>query len=310
MDASRELIPPAENPYIGPRPYELNEKDRFYGRNRESRDLLSMVLSERLVLFYAQSGAGKTSLINTRLKPGLEEAGFEVPQVGRVSGELPPNIKVDNIYTTNLMLKLDEGSDDPNRFTGLRLSEFLLNLVKVGNAFYYRHPVQQSQAEPAVEAAAPEGDRPVDEPAGAQLLPRALIIDQFEELFTTHPEAWKLRQDFLQQLAEAMQADPYLWVVLAMREDHIAELDPFAALLPGGLHSRYYMQRMSETAAFEAVTKPVETLKPFEERPARLLIENLTPISAGGDEKALPLFVEGEFIEPVQLQVVCYQLWE
>ena len=309
MDTSRELIPPAGNPYIGPRPYELKEKDRFYGRNRESRDLLSMVLSERLVLFYAQSGAGKTSLINTRLKPGLEEAGFEVPQVGRVSGELPPNIQVDNIYTTNLMLKLDEGSDDPARFKGLRLSEFLLNLVKAGNAFFYRPPVQQGQVAPAAEAASTE-DRTVEELAGAQLLPRALIIDQFEELFTTHPEAWKLREDFLLQLAEAMQADPYLWVVLAMREDHIAELDPYAALLPGGLRSRYYMQRMSETAALEAVTKPVETLRPFEERAARLLIENLSRISAGRDEKGQPRFVEGEFIEPVQLQVVCYQLWE
>jgi hypothetical protein len=309
MDTSRELIPPPQNPYVGPRPYELAEKDRFYGRDRESRDLLSLVLSERLVLFYAQSGAGKTSLINTRLKPGLEEAGFEVLQVGRVSGELPPDCTAANIFVTNLMLKLDEGNDDPKRFAGLGLTEFLLNLTKEGKAFYYRQPVHPGSEE-TNDRTTPAVDLTIESSAETLLLPRALIIDQFEELFTTHPEAWKQRGDFLRQLMEAMDADPYLWVVLAMREDHIAELDPYASFLRNGLRVRYYMQRMAEKSAFEAVTTPVAKLRPFEEETARLLVDNLARISAGKDEKGQPSFVEGEFIEPVQLQVVCYQLWE
>jgi hypothetical protein len=227
MDASRELKPTRDNPYIGPRPYTREEEKFFFGREREGRDLLSLVVSERLVLFYAQSGAGKTSLINTRLVPGLEGRGFEVLPVGRVSGELPPGQQVENIYNTNLMLSLDMGEDDPSRFTGLRLADFLLRLAFDGEGFYYRTPIQPSQVEtPAAET------EPFDD--DIQILPRALIIDQFEELFTTHPESWRLRVDFLRQLAEAMQADPYLWVVLAMREDHIAELDPYVSLLPYG----------------------------------------------------------------------------
>jgi ABC-type multidrug transport system ATPase subunit len=51
-------------PYVGTRPFKTDEGDRFFGRDRESLDLLSLVISERLVLFYAQSGAGKSSLIN------------------------------------------------------------------------------------------------------------------------------------------------------------------------------------------------------------------------------------------------------
>ena len=298
MDASGELKPTRDNPYVGPRPYTREEEKLFFGRERESRDLLSLVVSERLVLFYAQSGAGKTSLINTRLVPGLEGRGFEVLPVGRVSGELPPGQQVENIYTANLMLKLDMGEDDPSRFTGLHLKEFLLSLAFDGKDFYYRPPTQPSQE---------EIPPPEDE---IEILPRALIIDQFEELFTTHPEAWKLREVFIRQLAEAMQADPYLWVVLAMREDYIAELDPYVYLLPDGLSARYSMKRMGEAAAFEAVTKPVEKLRPFGEQAARRLVRNLSRISAGKDEEGNTRFVEGEFIEPVQLQVVCYQLWE
>ena len=62
------------------------------------------MISERLLLFYAQSGAGKSSLINARLIPSLEDEGFAVLPVGRVSGELPPGIgQVENIYLFSLM---------------------------------------------------------------------------------------------------------------------------------------------------------------------------------------------------------------
>jgi len=303
MGANGELKPTRDNPYVGPRPYTREEVKLFFGRERESRDLLSLVVSERLVLFYAQSGAGKTSLINTRLVPGLEGRNFEVLPVGRVSGELPPGLEVENIFACNLMLKLDMGEDDPSRFKGLRLAEFLLSLAFDGKGFYYRtrfKPEKEEITEPVTALSEDE----------IQIMPRALIIDQFEELFTTHPEAWKLRKDFILQLAEAMEADPYLWIVLSMREDYIAALDPYLSLLPDGLSARYYMQRMGEAAAFEAVTRPVEKLRRFENHAAHLLVKNLSRISAGKDEAGNTRCVEGEFIEPVQLQVVCYQLWE
>ncbi len=67
------------NPYVGPRTFSYEQRNVFFGREREARDLLARVLSERLLLFYAQSGAGKSSLLNTRLIPQLqEEKGFVV----------------------------------------------------------------------------------------------------------------------------------------------------------------------------------------------------------------------------------------
>lgn len=308
MDARGAVNQPDQNPYVGPRPFSRRDKDKYFGREREGRDLLSLVISERLVLFYSQSGAGKTSLINTRLVPGLEDRNFEVLPVGRVSGELLPGLEVDNIFATNLMLQLDMGEDEPKRFRGLRLAQFLANLVSTGKGFYFQPPSGQAATSPPADLT-PAQSQAVAE-GEYQLLPRALIIDQFEELFTTHPEAWDKREAFLKELAEAMQEDPYLWVVLAMREDHIAELDPYASLLPGGLRARYYMQRMGVNAALEAVTQPVAKLREFEPQAAKELVENLSRISAGRDQRGVARFVPGEFIEPVQLQVVCYQLWE
>ena len=83
------------NPYVGPRTFTRQEKDLFFGREREARALLSKVMSARLVLFYAPSGAGKSSLINTRLIPQLDDEDFmknpgetlKIPIKERVSGE-------------------------------------------------------------------------------------------------------------------------------------------------------------------------------------------------------------------------------
>jgi hypothetical protein len=79
-----------------------------------------------------------------------------------------------------------------------------------------------------------------------------LIIDQFEEIFSTHPESWSKRGNYFEQLAQAMESTRYLWVILVMREDYIAALDPYAPLMPGGLRTRYYMQ-LQPGSAIKAV---------------------------------------------------------
>ena len=109
-------LPAGANPYVGPRTFTREDRERFFGREREARELLSLVISQRLVLFYAQSGAGKSSLINTRLAPQLGEAGFVVLPVARVGGELPAGVAAaDNVFLFNLMLSLDQSQRDPNR---------------------------------------------------------------------------------------------------------------------------------------------------------------------------------------------------
>ncbi|HXN58800.1 MAG TPA: hypothetical protein VN912_09485, partial [Candidatus Angelobacter sp.] len=76
-------------PFVGPRPFEREEEEFFFGRDREAEDLVSLVIANRVVLLYAQSGAGKTSLVNARLVPGLEKEGLEVLPPGRVRGLTP-----------------------------------------------------------------------------------------------------------------------------------------------------------------------------------------------------------------------------
>lgn len=281
-----------KNPYVGPRTFLKEESHLYFGREREARDLTALVASERLVLFYAQSGAGKSSLLNTRLIPDLENNRYEVFPVGRVSSGSVSGI-AGNVYTYNLMRSLVQHEIDPGSIASLSLSKFLAGLDVDDNGYFY------DDSSPS-ESAASEGYTPWR---------RALIIDQFEEVFSTHLDAWEKREDFFRQLAQAMQDDPYLWVVLVMREDYIAVLDPYAHLLPGGLRTRYYMQRLSREAALKAMKNPVEKLRPYADGVAETLVENLASIKVQKPDGRLES-QPGQYVEPVQLQVVCYGLWE
>ena len=98
-----------------------------------------------------------------------------------------------------------------------------------------------------------------------------------------------------------------MWVVLVLREDYVAALDPFATLMRDKLRARFYMERMDVEGALAAVRRPAALGgHPFADGVAEQLVDDLRRIQVAGQE-ATPL---GQYVEPVQLQVVCYQLWE
>src|SRR5215207_5194692 len=112
------------NPYIGPRTFKEDERDRFFGRDREANELLARVLSEQETVFYAQSGAGKSSLVNTCLIPELKRRGIEVLQA-RVGGEARAGLDVDNIFVFNLLRSLSTGEVDEAILAKQQLDGFL-----------------------------------------------------------------------------------------------------------------------------------------------------------------------------------------
>jgi tetratricopeptide (TPR) repeat protein len=270
-------------PYVGPRPFERTTQDRarFFGRDQETQEIVSLIFGHPLVLVYAQSGAGKTSLFNAKVVPTLEENGFKVLPPTRVRGAVPQGIEpqdIANLYVFNALLHL-EPEADPQALADKSLVAFL-------------------------------EERPRTDEAGEKPIPRAIIFDQFEEIFTLYPERWYEQQEaFFHQVAEALAADPLLRVVFVIREEYLARLDPFARLLPERLRTRFRLERLHQGAALAAVTGPLAGIKrSFAEGVAEQLVEELLKIrveTATGKTKV----VTGEFVEPVQLQVVCQSLW-
>lgn len=274
------------NPYVGPRPFEAEEEEYFFGRRDETRQLADLVIAQRVVVFHAPSGAGKTSLLKASLIPTLNRRKriFTLP-ISRVSGDLPPdvdNATVGNIYVFNTLVGLYGTEARATELAGLSLRAGVAPLL-----------------------APNEGE--------SRPRPRLLIIDQFEELFTTHFERHTERGDFFAQLQHCLAAHPQLSLLLAMREDYIANLDFYAAQIPDRLRTRFRIERLSEQDALEAVKGPAARAgRTFDTGVAEALVDNLRRIQLGQPDVELPrvTMALGSYIEPVHLQIVCRQLWE
>ena len=278
----RSTAPPprtAEEPYVGPQPFENRHAAYFFGRNREAEDLVSLVLAHPVVLLYSPSGAGKSSVINAKVVPILLEREHCEVLTTRVTGPFPAEHvqEISNLFVFQALSILAGRDREPQQLVRATFSEFLQQT---------RPPVDEFESPPT----------------------RVLVIDQFEELFTSNPDFWRHRGDFFRQLQDALTAEPNLRVLLAMREEYLANLDPFSSILPGKFKVRFRLDRLRKDAALNAIRKPVEKFnRRFADNVAEELEENLTRVRE--ETPRGPVEVQYEFVEPVQLQVVCQNLW-
>src|SRR5262252_2641676 len=271
-----------QKPYVGPRPFGREEEELFFGRDRETRDLCSLVVAHPIVLLYAASGAGKSSLLNAGLIPLLEARGYEVLPPARVGGRIPDAVKnagVDNVYAFNVLSSWAGPSVDPGE------------LVKADIVRYL-------------------AARPHREDAAGEAVLRIVLLDQFEELFTFAPERWREGGALIRQLCDALEYDPRLRIVLVMRREFVAQLETYAPLLPQGLRTRFPLDQLGPKAAQQAIEGPLaRTDRNIEPEASQRLVEELRKITvrgAGGED----IETVGQSVEPVQLQVACAKLWD
>ncbi len=261
-------------PYIGPRFFEKKDKDLFFGREYETRELCSMIFAHNVVLCYSQSGAGKTSLINAGVIPRFEKEEFDVLPVARVSGQIPKDLNPKNIYIFNALFNWSS-QETLQKLISISINDFL------------------------------EERKELNKPD----TPSLIIFDQFEELFTHYQERWTERGDFFEQVVESLDNNPLLRIVFVMREDYIAYFDPFTSLFPNNLNIRFRLERMDKEAAISAVIDPAKKAnKEYIPGAAEYLVDELlkTKVNTAQGET---ITIIGEYIEPVQLQVVCQNLW-
>ena len=266
------------DPFVGPVPFSRNDEWRFFGRSDAAEEVFSLLLSSRALLLYGQSGSGKTSLVQAGLLPLVEQERFDILPTARVQGATPPGADVQVV----------------NRFT-----YFMLNSWG-GSAGDCNHPGSVSDA---LRARA----RPDD--AFGDPARRLVVLDQFEELFTAFPERWPERAPFLGSLAAALDDDPRLHVMMCIREDYLADILSFASIFPDRLRTRFRLQRLGLNEARQAIEGPVVAAGcSFAPAVIDRLVTELALIRVQ-TMPGLTSEVPGEFVEPVQLQVVCSSLW-
>ncbi len=270
-------VKPTASPYVGPTHFTRMDWGNFFGREHEAGALVELIMRSRIVLVFAASGAGKSSLLNTLVCKRLEETGHHVLLDARVGGTPPETVRpgetVDmNIFSFNAVYALQKRP--PN--LSVRLADYLRAL-----------------------------------PRAPGMTGRVLVFDQFEELFTQHGDRYQDRAGFVDDLVVALKDDPNLHLVFAMRQEHLAEFKQLAERFPADPGVKdFWLPRVGEFGALEAITRP-----PAQERFARFapgvaekILRKLYTVKVPGPD-GTPRFKRAEFIEMMHLQIVCHRLW-
>ena len=207
-----------ETPYRGIESFRYVDQPIFFARDEETRKLLRYVAVYRGVLFYGDSGSGKSSLINAGFIPAIMEEGF-TPNRLRVQPRPGEEIIVERISTRSdgkppyLPSSFVKAEDDAARI--------------VLSAAEMKKRIQEL----------PKDARPL------------LIFDQFEEFCTLFEEAPRgeaikeaqLAQETLLKVLLELLRDSMLPVKLlfVFREDYLAKLAKLFALRPD-LSDQYF----------------------------------------------------------------------
>ncbi len=284
--------------YPGLSSFTTAQKDIFFGRKQETRDLTNLISVERAVVLFSKSGYGKTSILQAGVVPLLY--GHEIVPV-------PIRFGTDALLPEqHFSVQLDAAH---RRFHGLD----------------DKKAVDSSKKESAwgQVVRSPFGLSPV------RFTP-LLIFDQFEELFTLYPEPEK-RAKFILDLADLIherlplsqrqrlmddldarnitlseasrrETPPPMKFIFSIRSDMLHFMDELSEQIPYILRSRYQLFGLDEMQAIEAI-----------ERPAALDGSFASP-RFGFEESArreiLTVLTKNKEVESFQLQAVCQAIEE
>ncbi len=288
------------NPFIGAESFRTG--DKIFGRDREIEEFATRLLARRVVLLHSPSGAGKTSLVQAGVIPALNKKGVHILPKVRLNNELPadrlPAGAPSNRYLSSVLLSLDAGMGIPDE-AHLTYAQIADLSLKTGGVLEY------------LETHAPylKDTLPKRRLGRTESMRRSLIFfDQFEEILTLDPTDTDVKKDFFVHLAPLLN-DYRTVAIFAMREEFVAGLEAYLVYLPERLSARFRLELLGREAAMDAISKPARRVHvSFEKKGAELLVERLSQVTVreGGQE----VKKSGQYVEPVQLQVVCRDLFE
>ena len=264
--------------YVGPRPYPDGTEQYFFGRTTELAHLTQALREHPIVLVTSPSGAGKSSLLSAGLVPILRKAGHQVLRDARVGRALADHLEpryseVGNIFVFSTIYGLGNISQPPR--LNMSLKEYLCAL-----------------AEPD------PGQR------------RVLIIDQFEEIFTQYRDRFADRATFVDQLVEAMADDDRLRVVLAMRQEYLADfMMIFEDVSPAYRPHQVTIRRLQGEALGEVIRRPAEKYVEYDSSVVDEILRQLRIVRIVQPDGTM-VEQPGEYVELCHLQIVCSKLWK
>ena len=294
--------------YPGVRPFNIEDKEIFFGREKDTSALFKLIMIERTVILFGKSGYGKSSLINAGILPKLEDAGTSerfryfpiIVRIGQVSG-------VNESPLDKVKAKLNEQLKDQEQWN-------FLDSYPNTDSLWFQFKRKQSKTHKKF----------------------ILVFDQFEEFFTYGAKEQEL---FNWQLAELLYTDiPQavreqidnnaninqdeqlsllttkfdIKILFSIRSDRLSLLHSLKEALPGILRSRFEVKGLTLEQAQVAIQAPallengkfVTHAFRYDDNSIRIILEELSklPVNKAATEDQVE---DLKTIEAFHLQIIC-----
>jgi YD repeat-containing protein len=221
-------------PYPGLRPFEAEECDIFFGREKQTDDLLAKLQRNRFLAVVGPSGCGKSSLVRAGLIAALEtgfmsDAGARWRVARMRPGDRPMLRLAESLLTPSLLGPERGGRADAALFLEAALLRGPLGLLEIAS----------------------ESGLCND----ANLL---VLVDQFEEIFRFraqgNPDEAEAFVALL--LATAAQTTLPIYIIITMRSDFLGDCSLFRDLPESINRSAYLIPRLTREECGSAITGP------------------------------------------------------
>jgi tetratricopeptide (TPR) repeat protein len=256
-----------------------SDTTRFFSRKSEARDVSSLWQADRVTVLHGPTAVGKSSLLNKFVLPLLrQQTGIDLLPIGGLRYD---NIRVltdvapDRDHSLALLGHWIQFDGIPGH--EMSIADFLLARPQLLSANGDPHSV-------------------------------LVAIDQFEELFTTFPTNQTKQEEFINELAEALQRLPALKLLLVVRDEHVASLSTYETRLSQYPLNYVQLDALTPTTAVGASQELfVGTGHIFDSGVAEELVDQIRTIMYTdllGDSTTL---IQDQ-VMPFLIQVVCAEL--
>jgi len=250
------------NPFPGLRPFQIEEKYLFFGREEQTSELLTRLRKTRFLAVVGVSGSGKSSLVRAGLLPELH--GGTMATAGsswEVAVMRPGGDPLTNLAEALIEADIHD-ADEEHIASHVRSS-----LARSGMGLV-------------------EAIKQGDLPENTNLL---LVVDQFEEIFRFRRMSGLSEEEaghFITLLLEASeQIELPIYVVLTMRSDFLGDCAQFRGLAESVNEGEYLIPRLNRNQRRQAIEGPVAVGQ--REITSRLIQRLLNDI--GDDPDQLPI---------------------
>jgi hypothetical protein len=205
-------------PYVGLQPYTEDDREYFFGRERQRDVISSNLYAAPLTVLYGASGVGKSSVLRAAVIPKLRsEPRTAVVYFNRwQEPQFLTNLKRDCLASVE-------------RATGKSIA------VDVDKPFDTFLDILDQEFQGAI----------------------LILLDQFEEYFLYHPQAKNEPFD-VELAAAVNRGPSEIAFLIVLRDDWLSRLDRFQDRIPHLLSNTLRLEHLNREMAEDAIRKPLD----------------------------------------------------